>query len=121
MTVGPDFQSIAAQALLGSSRTRLAPAVMWLGWRSTSGTELSTQRVSVANDDSVWGPTESGVSNVAPIDGGPAGAWIIGGVGLYTAQTGGVLALSADLPAPITTAAGDLLSIPVGELDFTVA
>ena len=81
MTVGPDFQSIAAQALLGSSRTRLAPAVMWLGWRSTSGTELSTQRVAVANDDSVWGPTESGVSNVAPIDGGPAGAWIIGGAG----------------------------------------
>lgn len=121
MTVGPDFRATAAQAILGSSRSPLVPSVLWLGWRSLAGVELSTQRVAVENGDAVWGPTESGVSNVAPIDGGPAGAWIIGGVGLYTAQTEGVLALSADLPAPITTAAGDLLSIPVGELDFTVA
>lgn len=121
MAIGPEFKAVAVQALLGASRSPLAPEVLWLSWHSTGGLELSAQRVAVPNDDSVWGPTEGGVTNVAPIDGGAAGAWILGGVGLYTAEVGGVLALSAVLGTPITTSAGDLLSILVGELTFTVS
>lgn len=121
MSVGEDYRSIVAAAVLGSTRSNLVPARVWLGWHSVAGVELTTERVAVANSDAVWGQTEDGVVNVADIDGGVAGAWIIGGAGLYTARTGGTLMLSATLSPSVTTASGDLLTIPVGQLEFTVA
>ena len=121
MPVGVDYRSTVAAAVLGSSRSPAVPSRVWLGWHSAAGVELSTDRVAVANTDAVWGKVTGGVQNISDIDAGVAGAWIVGGVGLYTAQTGGTLMLSASLPSLLTTSAGDLLTIPAGELTFTVA
>lgn len=121
MPVGEDYRSTVAAAVLGSMRSTLVPARVWLGWHSVAGVELTTDRVAVANTNAVWGQTDDGVVNVTDIDGGVAGAWIIGGAGLYTARTGGTLMLSATLSPAVTTVSGDLLTVPAGELTFTVS
>lgn len=119
--IGADHRADAARAILGSARSPLFPATLWLGWHNTTGVELSTTRVQVANSDAVWGPSSNGVTNVALIDGGASGAWIIGGLGLYTQPTGGTPLVSATLPTPLTTSAGDLLTVPVAGVAFSVS
>lgn len=119
--IGADHRADAARAILGSARSPLFPATLWLGWHSTTGVELSTARVQVANSDAVWGPSGDGVTNVTLIDGGAAGAWIIGGLGLYTQESGGIPLLAATLGTPLTTDAGDLLTVPVAGVVFSVS
>lgn len=119
--IGVDHRADAARAILGSARSPLFPSTLWLGWHSTTGVELSAQRMQVANSDSVWGPTVDGVTNIAPIDGGAAGAWIVGGVGLYVQESDGEPLLTADLASPVTTAEGDLLTVPVSGVTFSVS
>lgn len=119
--IGEIYRQKAARAMFGSARSPHAPATLWVGWISTSGAELSTSRVRCANSDEVWGPSGYGVANVAPIDGGTAGAWTIKAVGLWDAPTGGELVFSADLPSTLTTSAGEVLTIPVGGLSIEVA
>lgn len=121
MAIGTEYRTLAAQALFGSFRSPLVPATLWLGWHSTSGAEFPAERVAVENTDDVWGPTGAGVANIVPIDGGTAGAWIIGGLGLYTDDVDGTLIFSASLPSPLTTEADDVLTIDVGGLTVGVA
>lgn len=119
--IGETYQATFARAMFGSSRSALAPAVLWLGWISTGGGELSTTRVRIDNTDAVWGATEDGVANTVPLDGGTAGAWIIRAAGLWDAPTDGNLILSASLPSVLTSDDGQQLAIPAGGLSIGVS
>lgn len=122
MALGTEYRSIAAQALLGSSHTSLVPDVLWIGWLSTTGTELTATRVPVDNTDEVWEPTTNGVANVDDIAAGTStAAWIIGRVALFDAATDGQVVLEATLPAPVTVGADEILALPAGSLTFQVA
>lgn len=120
--ISPAYRQRAARALFGSSRSELVPAVLWLGWTNSEGTELSTTRVRLPNTDATFGPSGDGVTNVAPIDGGSAdAAWVVGGVALFTAATGGTRVISARLTSARQVAEDEPLAIDAGGLRLQVA
>lgn len=117
--IGETYRARAAQALFGEGRSALMPSVWWLSWLSTSGVELGSRvRVNIAG---VFEQSGDGVANVEPIDGGIAGAWIVGGVAFYDAATGGARIVEADVSPTTTTSAGDALAIAPGDLTLVVA
>lgn len=119
--IGDEYRAMFAQAVFGDSRSPLAPATLWLSWLSPTGAELSSGRVRVPNTSATWGATDAGVANVTLIDGGAAGDWTIGAVGLYDSEAGGNLVLSVPLQSPVTTTEGDFLTIPIGALTVEVS
>lgn len=117
--IGPTYQSIAAQAVLGPSHSALIPSVLWSGWLDATGTLVAMTGLTVSHD--LFGPATGGVENTALVDCGVAGAgWTIAAVGLFESPVGGLI-VSADLPAPVSPTEGDPLVFEAGALVFQVA
>lgn len=118
--IGPEYASIAVQAVLGPDRSGLVPAVLWLGWLDEFGDLIAMAGVQVPHE--VWGATDTGVANVEPIDAGLAGdGWEIHAVGLFDAEVDGSLVVSAALPAPLLPLEDDPLAFDVDGLVFDLA
>lgn len=115
--VGPAWRSRAAQALLGPDRSPLVPSTLWVGWLDASDALIAMTGTSYPT--SAFGPFGDGVANTAVLDGGVAvDGWpSIAAVALYDAP-GGDVVVAAVLPAPVSPAADEPLSFPVGSLAF---
>lgn len=117
--IGPQYRQKAAQAVFGSARSQLIPAVLWLGWLNGDGVELTTSRVRVDNTDAVFGPSREGVTNVSPIDAGTV-TGTVAALGLWDAPTGGAMVISANLLTPVISSEDEPLVIGVAGLVFEV-
>lgn len=118
--IGEAYRSIAAQAVLGPSRSQLVPAVLHLGWLDNTGALIAMSGATVSHD--AFGPVEHGVSNIVTLDAGVAGdGWDIAAVALFDAASSGQLVASADLAEPVSPPEGSALTIPAGSLSFIVA
>ena len=116
--IGPAWRSRAVQAVLGPNRSPLVPQ-LWSGWLDSDGALIAMTGLPVAHE--AFGPSDDGVANTVLVDCGVAGAgWVIAGVGLFDAETGGSLVVSAQLSAPNTPAEGDELTFAPGALKFVV-
>lgn len=117
--IGAAYQSKATQAVLGPYRSQLIPAVLYLGWLDGAGALIAMTGTTTTHD--VFTPTPTGVTTSDTIDAGTAGTgWEIHGLGLFSGSAGDLIA-SAQMPAPLTPAAGAPLSITAGALTFTAA
>lgn len=120
MGLGAAYRSKAVQAVLGPNHSPLIPAVLHVGWLTSTGALIAMSGMSITHD--VFGETTDGVVNTSLIDGGVAGTgWTIAAVGLFDAAASGALVASATLSTPATPAAGDPLSFDAGNLAFTAA
>lgn len=114
--LSPAYRQRAAQAVFGSARSELIPAILWLGWLDETETEVTADRVRVENTDAVFGPYGDGVTNVSAIDAGTAqNAATVTALAFYDAATGGDLILTAPVD-PIPVEVDATLTIPAGGL-----
>ena len=70
MAIAPAYRSIAVQAILGPARSTLMPSVLWLGWLDDEGELVAMSGATISHEAFI--PTDGGVENVDPIDGGLA-------------------------------------------------
>lgn len=110
------YKPVIMQAIFGSSRGSKIPKTLHMTFNNTQDVPLSSSRVAVPNDDTMWAPYEYGVVNQTPITATASAAWIIGSVSFWTAATGGVLMCTIPLEEPLTVDAGSDLSFPAGNL-----
>jgi len=116
--IGSSYRSKAAQAVLGPAHSPVIPAVLWTGWLGPTGVLVGMTGMTV--EHAVFTPSVDGVTNMSIIDCGVAGAgWIIHTLGIFDGAAGALIA-AAYLPADVSPAAGDPLSVDVGGLTFTV-
>lgn len=117
--IGEAWRSRAVQALLGPARSSLVPSRLHVGWLDSEGDLIAMSGTSVLS--AAFEASGDGVVNTTSIDAGVAGSgWVIAGVGLFDAPSGGDVVLSASTSGPVEPDEGAPLSIAAGALAFTV-
>lgn len=115
--IGDNYLSRAVQAIIGPNHALTIPDVLWGGFLDENLDLIAMTGQTVPH--AAFGPTDTGVTNITPIECGVAGAgWDIRAFGLFDASAGGSLVALAVL-SPATPDEDETLIFNVGDLTFT--
>lgn len=115
-TVGSAYRAAVVQAIFGPAASGVVPAVLWGAWLDDELNVLATTGVEVPQ--AAFGPTPTGVANIAIIDGGVCPSTVPTSFALLDAEAGGQVVAYAPVTFGTEPEPGDPIAFAPGTLVF---